>query len=1050
MKRMIKNFILKIKEYVLIFVVSIIFGLLVYNAPITHHSVLKVFDIVSTLSIKDAFGPVYNSEAFYMYRPFAFLLFKYLYQLLGLNAIIFHLIKAFILGCFGIIIYYLLLMLGQNKRISLISSLFSVIAPAVVSDIWKVPEIEVISVLFLYLTFIFFIKLNKYKKIDKKAFVYCILFLTFTITTLLLKEFVRLTLPAVLLIYIFVFQKKLNKIQIGLLSILFILVAYVSIETLPTLITNVNDPRIMPITIQFIDFNILHNSIQLIYSIFIGGTLILFLSSLLMIFKRKYDFLIAIVALALFLLTISSPVIISFSYYEMMFFSSDSLIVFIFCIILLLSLLIKFLKGNRLIKFYSLSILAVGSLSLVSMYKSPAPASIRTFVTCLPFLFYLVVDSSFDIWRNIKRNKSIFYKTILCIVFVSALIFMNYFILSYAFNGSTEIRMFTAVDYNAKEYLTTINLENKILFYTHDVHPTNDVDLRLFGSKYVNNTKFMFLDSDVPSNDINDLEKEICVKSQSNLDKNVYIYSIIQRPQINDSLYPILQGNFEWLEQNGTFRIVQPLPKTSNYFGWPWGFGVAKSYQKNTFTNETLLEKFLNKDGNLVYEYNVTYYQTPPWLEDISSRLYYGIPLLMKYESIGKIYSLNVSKLNCDNWYYLETTPDNTNFTWMSQNATLTVFNSKNQDENIKLNLTFWSFYKPRTLEIYSNEKLVGSYSTTLPQSRVQIMTPLITIKPGKNVILFHSRDGCDIPEDVVAQMKNDQRCLSFAFSDISNISVENLSKLPFVYESDWHPGEDVINDQIVKWMPEKATISIYNIENKTEQVKLIFIAKTFYKPRTLEIYSNDKLIGSYKVTNETLIISPLINLTKIENKIVFKSIEGCDVSPKISMQKNDTRCLSFVIGNLTKIEMQEDKNVSIIEHPLVKHPLVEYFPLIYASGWYDSEKTGNFTWKWIERNGTINILNPSDNTENVKINFTVWSYYKVRTLEIYHNGENLNVSSIPFDKKTNLTLNLNLSSGINTILFSSKEGCDSPNKVENSSDYRCLSLAFSKINLLR
>jgi hypothetical protein len=131
-------------------------------------------------------------------------------------------------------------------------------------------------------------------------------------------------------------------------------------------------------------------------------------------------------------------------------------------------------------------------------------------------------------------------------------------------------------------------------------------------------------------------------------------------------------------------------------------------------------------------------------------------------ENVNKI--INFINKNYDkNWYDLEI-EENTSFRWMSQNATLTVFSFTKS--SFKINVTLKSYYKPRILQVFLNENFICRYNISQENENIILN---INLTPGKNVIKFHSIEGCDIPSKI--ENSTDSRCLSFAFNDIKIVN---------------------------------------------------------------------------------------------------------------------------------------------------------------------------------------------------------------------------------------------------------------------------------------
>jgi len=107
---------------------------------------------------------------------------------------------------------------------------------------------------------------------------------------------------------------------------------------------------------------------------------------------------------------------------------------------------------------------------------------------------------------------------------------------------------------------------------------------------------------------------------------------------------------------------------------------------------------------------------------------------------------------------------------WMSQDATLILFN-KNRDK-VKTNLIFEieAFNRTRILEFYLNDNLIGRYEIYNKKAISQEME----LEPGKNIIKFHSVSGCDRPTEL-GLAECDLRCLSFR---VGNVHIESLKNI--------------------------------------------------------------------------------------------------------------------------------------------------------------------------------------------------------------------------------------------------------------------------------
>jgi hypothetical protein len=117
-----------------------------------------------------------------------------------------------------------------------------------------------------------------------------------------------------------------------------------------------------------------------------------------------------------------------------------------------------------------------------------------------------------------------------------------------------------------------------------------------------------------------------------------------------------------------------------------------------------------------------------------------------------------------DNWYAPEFQDGkiNEDERWISQNASLLLFNKENTIKKVNLSFNIETFNRTRNLLIYLNDELIDSYGISSEKEIVQKMN----LKSGRNELKFYSMEGCDRP----TQLKLadcDLRCLSFKIGNI-------------------------------------------------------------------------------------------------------------------------------------------------------------------------------------------------------------------------------------------------------------------------------------------
>jgi predicted O-methyltransferase YrrM len=99
---------------------------------------------------------------------------------------------------------------------------------------------------------------------------------------------------------------------------------------------------------------------------------------------------------------------------------------------------------------------------------------------------------------------------------------------------------------------------------------------------------------------------------------------------------------------------------------------------------------------------------------------------------------------------------------WMYSDAFLLL--NRNINKIMNLNINVMSFYRPRTLEIYSGDLLLGRWS--VPTNFVEISN--VPIGPDSRVLRLHVVEGCDRPCDHPELNNPDTRCLSLAVQNVS------------------------------------------------------------------------------------------------------------------------------------------------------------------------------------------------------------------------------------------------------------------------------------------
>lgn len=121
-------------------------------------------------------------------------------------------------------------------------------------------------------------------------------------------------------------------------------------------------------------------------------------------------------------------------------------------------------------------------------------------------------------------------------------------------------------------------------------------------------------------------------------------------------------------------------------------------------------------------------------------------------------------------------------------------------------------------------------------------------------------------------------------------------NEITIAFASGWHGQENPH-----RWMQDNGAIFIYSDQNRTAILSLQ--AFSFYRPRTLDVYSGDKLVGQVAVPVSLINVSVPIHLAKGANTVRLHVPEGCErPSDKPKLNNPDSRCLSVAVQNLTVV----------------------------------------------------------------------------------------------------------------------------------------------------
>ncbi|MFH0860917.1 MAG: glycosyltransferase family 39 protein [Candidatus Altiarchaeota archaeon] len=211
--------------------------------------------------------------------------------------------------------------------------------------------------------------------------------------------------------------------------------------------------------------------------------------------------------------------------------------------------------------------------------------------------------------------------------------------------------------------------------------------------------------------------------------------------------------------------------------------------------------------------------------------------------------------LNYSGWYP-EEERDGEPWRWMNQNAEIIVNNPYNSSINAKIGFRSRSFHQERILEVFAGDEKPESF--IVDTGHMYYHFPLVNLSLGDNVLRFSSV-GCDIPSEV-DPLSGDSRCLSIYLENFTVLSVEYFANLSPHYENYWY----IEDDGSIRWMKQNATISIYNPLNVSIQAKVGLELSSFHRNRTIEIFSENMLIGKYDIPQQESHPGPTIWIYKI------------------------------------------------------------------------------------------------------------------------------------------------------------------------------------------
>jgi hypothetical protein len=270
----------------------------------------------------------------------------------------------------------------------------------------------------------------------------------------------------------------------------------------------------------------------------------------------------------------------------------------------------------------------------------------------------------------------------------------------------------------------------------------------------------------------------------------------------------------------------------------------------------------------------------------------------------------------------------------------------------------------------------------------------------------------------------------------------DNRSFYGFDRTEGWHQME-LWNRAPASWMKGNATLTIYS--DQEMQAILSFFVQSFYTNRTLQVFSQDKLVAESIVPTGPIAMQIPIDLKRGNNLVRFGVLEGCGSPHDIPELNNvDGRCLSVGISNPV---MHETKGNSSLQQSGAG-PTTDQLSIDFVSGWHDLENWDGMPTRWMDGNAAVIVYSEENRSANLSLR--AQSFARPRSLALSSESfpeVRLNITT----ELADLTQPILLTSGENLIRFHVQEGCEKPCDMPKlkSNDCRCLSVAAQNLIIM-
>jgi hypothetical protein len=164
-----------------------------------------------------------------------------------------------------------------------------------------------------------------------------------------------------------------------------------------------------------------------------------------------------------------------------------------------------------------------------------------------------------------------------------------------------------------------------------------------------------------------------------------------------------------------------------------------------------------------VSQWNHTNTTIKDYPDEVRLRKKFDDDYVYEIDTSSSNYALHNARIYGTSGYYAYENRSGISTRWMRADGAISVLSPENR--TAILNLQALSFYRNRTLEIYSEGSLVERLA--VPVSFIDVTVPLHLAK-GVNNVRLHVVEGCERPSDIKEMNNPDSRCLSVAVQNIT------------------------------------------------------------------------------------------------------------------------------------------------------------------------------------------------------------------------------------------------------------------------------------------